>query len=420
METPSVSGFATLQVTALARFCYEFSIIMLDVLDNRIDTDELTHHVSRITHHFAAMRAEWSELMESSHAGVFNSWEWLYPWYTRIAADRVLHILQARDGDGQLLGLMPLCMDRRSAMGLTLRRLAFLGDTEVGSDYLDLVARRGYEEDVTRAFLQSLRDSADEWDVLDLLDMDAEARTVQVLQEVFGGGAFVVEINEGSVCPYETFVPGETSAEFLRRTRRYDNYVRRKKWLQKQPGYRIEITSNPGEVATPLSEFMSLHASRWAEDGGSQGITGPEVEAFHRDATQFLAERGQLRLYTMMVGDRAVASVYGIIQGGTFIYYQSGRDPEWQSKSVGLVLVGETFKDAIDMGLREYDFLRGVETYKSDWVTKERRTVGMRVYKQGSKGAWLTRSERISRATRRLLKKALPDKVVDLLKRSRK
>ncbi len=400
---------------------------MLDVRDNLIGTDDLTfhpsrftHHVSRITSHFAAMRAEWSELMGSSDAGVFNSWEWLYPWYTRIGADRALHILETRDGEGNLLGLMPLCMERRRVMGQTLRRLAFLGETEVGSDYLDVVARRGCEEDVTRTFLQSLRDSADEWDVLDLLDMDVESRTVRSLREVFRGGAFVVEINEGSICPYETFVPGETSEDFLRGTRRYDNYVRRRKWLQKQPGYRIEVTSNPGEVAAPLSEFMSLHALRWAEDGGSQGITGPEVEAFHRDATQLLAECGQLRLYTMMVGDKAVASVYGIVHGGTFIYYQSGRDPEWQSKSVGLVLVGETFKDAIDMGLREYDFLRGVETYKSDWVTRERRTVGVRVYKQGSKGAWLTRSERASRATRRLLKKALPGKVVDLLKRSRK
>jgi len=400
---------------------------MLDVRDNRIGTNDLmfyasrfTLHVSRITSHFAAMRAEWSELMGSSDAGVFNSWEWLYPWYTRLGGGRALHILEARDGEGNLLGLMPLCMERRRVMGQTLRRLAFLGETEVGSDYLDVVARRGCEADVTRTFLQTIRDSAGEWDVLDLLDIDVESRTVRVLKEVFRGGEFVVEINEGSVCPYETFVPGETSEDFLRRTRRYDNYVRRKKWLQKQPGYKIEVTSEPGEVAAPLSEFMSLHALRWAEDGGSQGITGPEVEAFHRDATQLLAERGQLRLYTMMVGDRAVASVYGIVHGGTFIYYQSGRDPEWQSKSVGLVLVGETFKDAIDMGLREYDFLRGVETYKSDWVTRERRTVGVRVYKQGSKGAWLTRSERIYRAMRHLVKKALPNKIVDLLKRSRK
>ena len=77
----------------------------------------------------------------------------------------------------------------------------------------------------------------------------------------------------------------------------------------------------------------------------------------------------------MKVGGQAVASVYGILHRDTFIYFQSGYDPEWRNRSVGLVLVGETFKDAIEAGLTEYDFLRGTETYKSDWTTKQRRTV---------------------------------------------
>jgi CelD/BcsL family acetyltransferase involved in cellulose biosynthesis len=368
---------------------------------------------------FASLRAEWGELMDSSDAGVFNSWEWLYPWHRRIGGDRALHILTSHN-DGQLIGLMPLCVERRLILGRTLRRLAFLGDTEVGSDYLDVVARKGHEGAITRAFVETLRESSQAWDVLDLLDIDSESLTVKTLQEVFAGDGFVVEITEGSICPCETFMPGESSEGFLRRTKRYDNYLRRRKWLQKQPGYKLEVTSNPGDVAVSLSEFMRLHSLRWAEDGGSQGITGPEVEAFHRDAAQLLAERGQLRLYTMMVEGKAVASVYGIVHRDTFIYYQSGRDPEWQSKSVGLVLVGETFRDSIDVGLREYDFLRGVEPYKSDWVTKERKTVGVRVYKRGGLGAWLTRSEKASRTFRRTLKKALPGKVVDLLRRGRR
>lgn len=379
-------------------------------------TSGVSYGVERTKQGFAAMRGAWADLLDDSDAGVFNSWEWLYPWYSRIEADRTLYIHTAHDDEGRLVGLMPLCIERRRVMGRALRRLSFFGDTEIGSDYLDVVARRGHES-VTRAFIGRLRETSSEWDVLDLLDMDSESPTVRVLQEVFGDGAYVVEISEGSVCPCETFVPGESSEEFLRRTRRYDNYVRRRKWLQKQPGYRIEVATEPDEVAGPLSEFMRLHALRWAEDGGSQGITGPDVEAFHRDATQYLAERGQLRLYTMKVGDKAVASVYGIVHDGTFIYYQSGRDPEWQSKSVGLVLVGETFKDSIEAGLSRYDFLRGLEPYKADWVTQERKTVGVRVYKRGGKGALLTQSERATKAARRILKQALPGRVVEMLKR---
>ena len=156
---------------------------------------------------------------------------------------------------------------------------------------------------------------------------------------------------------------------------------------------------------------------RWAEDGGSQGIRGTAVEAFHRDATEYLAERGKLRLYTMYVEGIAVASVYGLVHRDGFVYYQSGRDPQWQSKSVGMVLVGETFRESLDAGLGEYDFLRGVEPYKGDWVTQERRTVGVRIYRRDGLGAWLTRGERAAGVAKRILKRALPSRMVDALRR---
>ena len=37
---------------------------------------------------FARLRHEWGELLERSDAGLFNAWEWLYPWWQRIGSDR--------------------------------------------------------------------------------------------------------------------------------------------------------------------------------------------------------------------------------------------------------------------------------------------------------------------------------------------
>ncbi|WP_395857877.1 hypothetical protein [Cystobacter fuscus] len=61
----------------------------------------------------------------------------------------------------------------------------------------------------------------------------------------------------------------------------------------------------PGVLAAPLTDFFRLHAMRWELDGGSQDIRSWGVEAFHRDATQLLAERGHLRLYTRQVREVA-------------------------------------------------------------------------------------------------------------------
>ena len=191
-----------------------------------------------------------------------------------------------------------------------------------------------------------------------------------------------MRIRRRHTCPFEPLVAGEDFDTFLRRTGRRDNYLRRRRWLKRQPGYRVEREERPEALGGPMAEFFRLHALRWAGDGGSQGIRGPGVEAFHRDASQLLAERGKLRLYTMRVGGAAVASVYAVLDRGELIYFQSGYDPAWRPRSVGLVLVGETFQDALRQGLSEYDFLRGTEAYKADWTTRARTTVGLRAFPQ--------------------------------------
>lgn len=366
----------------------------------------------------AALRAEWSALHDASHAGPFNAWEWLYPWCRRIAPDRAPYVLTARNREGTLVGLMPLGIEEPRVLGRRVRRLAFLGETHVGSDYLDVVARAGSEEAVTRAFAGALREAEGTWDVLDLTDFREDSLTVRVLRETFSDRE--VRLTERCLCPYETLTPGEPFDAFLKRTARRDNYLRRRKWLEKQDGYRVERTDTPGELAGPMTDFFRLHAARWAADGGSSGIKGHGVEAFHRDATQYLAERGRLRLYTMRVGGRAVASVYGLVHQGAFIYFQSGYDPEWRARSVGLVLVGETFRDAIAEGLTEYDFLRGTETYKSDWVTKLRRTVSLRVHSTRGSGRWFTQAEDAARRVRGVVKEVLPEPVVERIRRLRR
>jgi len=375
---------------------------------------EIVHELSAL----ARMRSEWDALLDASDAGPFNAWEWIYPWCRRIAPDRRPFVLTARDRTGTLVGLMALGFELCHVLGRQVGRLFFLGETHVGSDYLDVVARRGLEEPVTRAFAHGLREMHGGWDVLDLLDLREGSLTEKVLRETFP--ELEARVTDRYVCPYETFTPGEPFDAFLKRTGRRDNYLRRRKWLEKQEGYRIERTEAPGALAGPMADFFRLHTARWALDGGSQGIQSHEVEAFHRDATQFLAERGLLRLYTMKVGGQAVASVYGIRYRDTFVYYQSGYDPEWRNRSVGLVLVGETFKDAIEAGLTEYDFLRGTETYKSDWTTKQRRTVAVRVHSTHGAGRWFTRHEELARGAREVVKRLLPDTTVERLRRLRR
>jgi CelD/BcsL family acetyltransferase involved in cellulose biosynthesis len=315
---------------------------------------------------------------------------------------------------------MPLCIEHRRAMGRKLRRLTFLGDTHVCGDYMDVVALPEEREAVVEAFAAYLRQSQSTWDVLDLGDIDSQSPSLPALQRSFSAAEYVVELRPEAVCPIMSFQAGETFEDFLRGSSRRENYRRRKKQLEKRPGFSVECIEDSAQLAAPFAEFLRLHALRWSGEGGSGGITGHEVEAFHRDATALLAERGKLRLFVMRADGKAVASLYALRQGDTFSYYQAGRDPEWQNMSVGLVMLVETFKRAIEEGAATYDFLRGEEPYKADWSNGQRTTVRLRVYPRTGVGRNLTRQERLVASARGMVKRVLPASVLERVRRVRK
>src|SRR5260370_22538216 len=102
---------------------------------------------------FAAIRKEWDELIDDSDAAIFNSWEWMYPWFRRIAPERKLFILSAWSDPGTLVGVLPMAVDHSQVSRLPVRRLDWLAYTHVGSYYLEGVERYGCERPVLRAFL---------------------------------------------------------------------------------------------------------------------------------------------------------------------------------------------------------------------------------------------------------------------------
>ena len=344
--------------------------------------------VSTIRHPEALteLQSEWRQLHAASGADLFLSWNWLMPWWQHLSGNRELFVLVARDDEGQMRGLFALSLETARVGFRRIRRLRFLGDNHVSSDYLDALIEPGWSRPVNQAFAAALLAQSSDWDLLELRDMDQQSKTPHELLDALGDG-FDMRSDTGLLCPFRDFDPALSVAEFMSQTRRFQNYSRRRKWLERQPDFRIEVCREQSSLQQALDNFFRLHRLRWQEDGGSSGIAGARVEAFHRDAMSRMMATDQLRLYTLWVSGQAVASVYALIDAGTFHYYQAGMDPAWRSRSVGLVLVGETFADAIRSGLTRYDFLRGEEPYKSDWVDSSRRLVSRRLFARHGPGA---------------------------------
>ncbi len=361
----------------------------------------------------AALQPAWDRLVDDGHPGAaFRSWAWLSAWWKIFSSGREPYILVARDG-GHIVGLLPLCASTTPLGG---RRLVFMGEGIVGSDYLGIVGKRADEPRLAGAFAEYLACEA-----FDDLSLDGILRGDPLLPALEGVlPASRATVDERYRCPHITLVddfesyiaelPDGVGAQFKRRER----------WLQKQPGYEIARISDPDAIVPALEILFELHHQRWAVEGGSDAFTSDDVEAFHRLAARALAERGWARLYVMHVDGAPRAASYGFRHGDRFAFYQAGYDPDWRQRSVGTVLLGHIVRECYDEAVAEYDFLRGTEPYKLKWANGWRETVRLRA-RDASLRARLHDAGRTAYwRLREAGKRALPQSALEWARRTRR
>jgi CelD/BcsL family acetyltransferase involved in cellulose biosynthesis len=336
---------------------------------------------------FARLRGEWSELLNASRADtIFLSWEWLETWWTHLANGRPLEILTVRRG-GELIALAPFISNGRNVFGV--ETLSFLGTGRVGSDYLDVVVRPGAEDEAIQALAEHVvRVGAS----LDLRQLRIASSFSSLLARELRQAGCMIRATRTHRCPivdlgarsWESYL-GSLGSEH-----RY-NFQRKLRKLEKFHEMKFECVESEERRRDVLPILFELHRRRWNERGGSDGLAGSDVLAFHEDLTRRALRRGFLRLFVLWLKDAPVATVYGFRYGSVFSFYQSGFDPAYRKLGVGTVAMGLAIKSALEEGATEFDMLHGEEPYKFHWAKRTVTLGRIRVFPTGPMGrlTWL-------------------------------
>jgi CelD/BcsL family acetyltransferase involved in cellulose biosynthesis len=346
-------------------------------------TADLRARAITSTEAFAALRERWNDLlMRSSTNSIFLTWEWLFSWWQQFGNDSELSIILIEKSD-RLIGIAPLYYEKKRMRGvLPLVSLQWLGSGAVGSDYLDIIVEPDYQNEVYQAIYRYLIDNEHHWDLLRLCDMPQESRAFEhFCQQFQNQPEFNYQHDREYICPYID-LKGQSWQSFemsLSSNMRY-NLKRREKQVFDHLRAELARCDQSQNVSTLLDQIFDLHNRRWQLRGGSDGFAGRSIRAFHQRAAARLFEKGWLKLFLLEIDHKAVAGIYGLEYQNTFSFYQSGFDPAWDRYSVGMVLLGQTVKDAIARNLERYDFLHGAEEYKFKWTQTTRRTVSLLAY----------------------------------------
>jgi len=356
----------------------------------------------------AALRAlvpEWRALLErAASAEPMRSPAWLLAWWDAYGHGRELRVGVFRDAD-RLVGVVPLCVRRFwHRPGIPFTRLEFLGadvDESDGpcSEYLGPIVQTGYEEAITKQFVQEVHQCAfGAWNEIVLSALNGADPLTTLAENEFNAASAGVHRGVATDAPYLT-LPATWDAylKSLDKKKRY-NLTRALRDFDAWAGtdWRIVEAKTVEQLAEGQRLLRALHEQRWRDDGKSAGAYASlRFTAFQDAAMPGLFADGKLDLFWLTVRGEPIAVHYQIVANGKAYFYQCGRKMEVPDNiRIGIVMVAKAIQRAIQRGLREYDFLGGPALYKMQLTQTTRPIVQLRIAKPGVREALRCGAER--------------------------
>ena len=350
---------------------------------------------------FAALGPEWTELLEASDSdGFFLTWEWLFTWWKHLAGGRQLFILTVRSGEELVaiapFAIRPATLDRVPPLSC----IELLGSGTAGSDYLDVIVRRGREREVARALAEHLaRDTR----MLTLARVRSGRSSAQALAAHLGSLGWSVSETRSETCPVVRR-EGPDWSSYLQSLGAEHRYAFRRKVKRLTQRHRVSLDAarSEEERREAMRLLIALHQARWRERGKSEAFSSDALIAFHDEVSALALRRGWLRLFVLRLDGRPAAALYGFRYRDVFYFYQSGFDPAFGKESVGLVIMGLSIESAFEEGVAEFDLLHGEEAYKFHWANSARELSRIELYPPGTRGLLYRGTVGLTRTARRI------------------
>jgi len=353
----------------------------------------------------AGLRAEWDELLSSSSAdSPFLTWDWLHAWAIHLRGARRLQLLTVRAA-GELIAIAPLATAPTRLPWLP--RLEFVGTGNAGSDYLDLIVRRGSDGEALEAVAGALKAQT----LAVRLDHLPSGSQATALGERLAGAGWTPLRARSGVCPV-ALLSGHSWDSYLGTLgpAHRANVRRRLRALEKNFRVRFDRVDDESQRAEVLDWLMRVHNERWDARGGSTAFPDAACRAFHHDATKRALGSGRLRLHMLYLNDSPAAATYCLAHNRRVYFYQGAFDERHRQHAVGLAAMALTIRAAIVEGAREFDLLYGVEPYKWLWARDARLLTRIDLFPAHLNGRLSQRTVEAERALRALARRIFPRK----------
>jgi CelD/BcsL family acetyltransferase involved in cellulose biosynthesis len=307
---------------------------------------------------------EWEELFRADHeATPFMSPQWARAWWPAWGGSGRPWIVAVRE-NGQLVGLAPFMLRRRGP----LRVLGRPGS----HPSQDVLARPRLRPDVAEAVVAEIDQRRREWDLLAIScfpDDSAIERSVRQrrlrLRQRRTATYPRIEL-PGSFDEYLATLPRKRRSNLRRHLRRLDDGE-----------LEVRRVSEPAAIGAAIERWHSLKLSWWEAKEDAEihaGQRGPRFVGFLKDLMPLMIPAGLGEVWELRHSGQVVGIEISLLDRRTFYSWEGGHDVAVADLGPGKVAIGEGIRLSIAARRRYYDMMRGGESYKYWYGSRDRKS----------------------------------------------
>jgi CelD/BcsL family acetyltransferase involved in cellulose biosynthesis len=305
---------------------------------------------------------EWEEVFRSDpEATAFMSPQWARAWWRTWGASDRPWIVAVRE-NRQLVGLAPFMLRRRGP----LRVLGRPGS----HPSQDVLARPGLRADVAKAVVAEIAQRRKEWDVLAFSCFPGDSAIGPSLRQRG------LRFRQRRTATYPRIeLPGSFDEYLATLPRKRRSNLRRHLRRLEDGELEVRRVSEPAAIGAAIDRWHSLKLSWWEAKEGAEihaGQRGPRFVGFLKDLMPLMVPAGLGEVWELRHSAKVVGVEISLLDRRTFYSWEGGHDVAVADLGPGKVAIGEGIRLSIAAGRRYYDMMRGGESYKYWYGSRDR------------------------------------------------
>lgn len=341
---------------------------------------------------FLALESCWDDLLKrSSTRSPFLSWDWVKIWWEEHRKVFKLVIGVVRTSGNNILAIAPLVIGREAEGSRSqLWHLTFIGGIgEIASQGLDFMVPAGQEEFLTPLLCGIFAKVLHRIDIVRLTMIPEESPNLpHIMRALKLKTSGVIQVNRQP----SRLLSLPTTWEEIEKSHGGNwrsNMRRKQKKMETEHQGRIVIGGRDVPFDVAFQALLELHAQRWSVEESL--FLHERTKRFHQRLCQRCADAGRMMIVLLELDGKYQAATYCLIHDNKAWFYQAGWNQDYCGISIGKLALAWTVRHAIELGLREFDFLPVDYSYKQEWANGVRHVVDIEAFNPRSSSAAIFR-----------------------------